>query len=303
MRVNFNFGGTSNNKKKLLDNNNKQINTQKNSFYELNELVGLKDVKKLLEELRAYVLIQKARQKEQLLTERLVLHMIFKGNPGTGKTTVARILAKFFKEVGILEQGHLVEVERADLVGEYIGHTAQRTKEHIRKALGGILFIDEAYSLARGGERDFGREAIDCLVKGMEDNKENLIIILAGYQNEMENFILTNPGIRSRFPIHLDFKDYNLEELIKIAKLMLKKKQYILKFEAELKLKKILRQYIILGIISNGNARFVRNIIEHSIRYQAYRLIENKEKLDKTNLLYITEKDIKDYITKHPITF
>jgi stage V sporulation protein K len=302
MRVNFNFGGTNESRKKLLVNNKPRC-IEKNSFNELNELVGLKDVKKLLKELKAYVLIQKARKKENLITEKLVLHMIFKGNPGTGKTTVARILAKFFKEVGILDQGHLVEVERADLVGEYIGHTAQRTKEHIRKAMGGILFIDEAYSLARGGERDFGREAIDCLVKGMEDNKDNLIIILAGYQNEMEKFILTNPGIRSRFPIHLNFRDYNLDELIAIAKLMLNKKQYILEFEAELKLKKILRQYILSGLISNGNARYVRNIIEHAIRYQAYRLIENKEKLDKTNLLYITENDIKNNIMNHTITF
>lgn len=137
---------------------------------ELNALVGLREVKKLIEEIYAFVEIQRCRQKEKLINEPLVMHMIFKGNPGTGKTTVARILGKLFKEVGVLPKGHLVEVERADLVGEFIGHTAQKTREQIKKALGGILFVDEAYSLTRGGERDFGREAIDTMVNTMISN-------------------------------------------------------------------------------------------------------------------------------------
>ncbi|KKM13063.1 stage V sporulation protein K [Clostridiales bacterium PH28_bin88] len=135
---------------------------------ELDSLVGLTSVKQLVGELRAFVEIQRRRARENLVTEPLVLHMIFKGNPGTGKTTVARILGKLFKEMGILAKGHLVEVERADLVGEYIGHTAQKTRDQIKKALGGVLFIDEAYSLARGGEKDFGKEAIDAMVKAMD---------------------------------------------------------------------------------------------------------------------------------------
>ena len=132
---------------------------------ELDNLIGLDKVKKLVREIYAFIEIQKYRQKERLVTEPLVLHMIFKGNPGTGKTTVARIMGKVFREMGVLSRGHLIEVERADLVGEYIGHTAQKTREQLKRAYGGILFIDEAYSLARGGEKDFGKEAIDCMVK------------------------------------------------------------------------------------------------------------------------------------------
>ena len=175
---------------------------------ELNELIGLQSVKKMILEVQAFVDIQKRRTQEKLAAEPTVLHAVFKGNPGTGKTTVARIVAKLFKEVGVLQKGHLVEVERADLVGEYIGHTAQKTREQIKKALGGVLFIDEAYSLARGGEKDFGKEAIDVMVKAMEDNKDNLIIILAGYKDEMDWFLCSNPGLRSRFPLHIEFPDY-----------------------------------------------------------------------------------------------
>lgn len=161
----------------------------KDAFKELEKLIGLKEVKKTLAEVTAFSLIQAKRTELQLKADPTALHMLFKGNPGTGKTTVARILGSIFKEINILSKGHLVEAERADLVGEYIGHTAQKTKEIIKRSLGGIIFIDEAYTLSQGGEKDFGQEAIATLVKAMEDHRQDLIVILAGYSNEMEHFI------------------------------------------------------------------------------------------------------------------
>jgi stage V sporulation protein K len=258
---------------------------------ELNALIGLKSVKKLIEEIYAFVEIQKCRQIERLAVEPLALHMIFKGNPGTGKTTVARILGKLFKEVGVLPRGHLVEVERADMVGEFIGHTAQKTREQIKKALGGILFIDEAYSLARGGEKDFGKEAIDAMVKGMEDHRDNLILILAGYQDEMEWFIESNPGLRSRFPVHLSFPDYSSQELLDIADLMLKKKQYELSNGAREELRFVIEKEQKCHEHS-GNARLVRNLIERAIRRQAVRLLQPGNKMTRNDLMLLKREDL-----------
>jgi len=261
---------------------------------ELDQLIGLSKVKYLVKEIQAFAQIQKKRQEAKLLTEPQVLHMIFKGNPGTGKTTVARLLGKMFKYMGILQKGHTVEVERADLVGEYIGHTAQKTREQIKRAYGGILFIDEAYSLARGGEKDFGKEAIDTLVKAMEDYKDNLIVILAGYKDEMEWFLQTNPGLRSRFPIQIEFNDYSVDELMQIAKMMVEKRQYKLSPDAIIKLEKILesskndKNYDKLG-----NARLVRNIIEKSLRRQALRLV-NQKSISREDLLQIKAEDISE---------
>lgn len=261
-------------------------------LYELDNLIGLAEVKKLVREIYAFIEIQRRRAHEKLITEPLVLHMIFRGNPGTGKTTVARILGKVFREIGVLNRGHLIEVERADLVGEYIGHTAQKTREQLKKAYGGILFIDEAYSLARGGEKDFGKECIDVLVKAMEDHKDELILILAGYQNEMENFLQTNPGLRSRFPIHIDFPDYNQQELLHIAEQLCAKRQYTLSSDTQGLLLKLLLQ-------SNntndnfGNARTVRNLIEKAIRHQAVRLI-TKTSNTRQELMIIEAVDLKE---------
>ncbi|SJZ60298.1 AAA family ATPase [Selenihalanaerobacter shriftii] len=259
---------------------------------ELDALVGLNKIKTLVNELEAFVKIQQKRKNLNLATEPLVMHMIFKGNPGTGKTTVARIFGRLFKELGLLTKGHLNEVERADLVGEYIGHTAKKTKKAIDEALGGILFIDEAYSLARGGVRDFGKESIDALVKGMEDNRDNLVIILAGYPQEMESFLQTNPGLNSRFPIKVDFDDYTLEELIEIAELMLKKREYKLCKSAKHKLFRILSKARNEVGSEKGNARTVRNIIERAIRIQATRLIDN-EKILREDLMTIQSEDLK----------
>jgi len=259
---------------------------------EIEDLVGLQSVKKLLYEIQAYIEIQKKRKQENLINEPLVLHMIFKGNPGTGKTTVARLVAKLFKELNVLKKGHVIEVERADLVGEYIGHTAIKTREQIQRALGGVLFIDEAYSLARGGEKDFGKEAIDCMVKAMEVYKDQLILILAGYKREMEWFLQTNPGLRSRFPIHIDFPDYNLDELLQIADLMLEKREYKLTCEARLILKNIIEKKLKAGHEHHGNARMVRNLIEKAIRLQAVRLLEKEDNLTRNDLVLITKDDL-----------
>lgn len=263
-------------------------------FEELNNLIGLAHVKKFVEEIYAWLEINKIRQEQGLYNNQQVLHMIFKGNPGTGKTTVARIIGNIFKEMGFLSKGHLVEVERADLVGEYIGHTAQKTREHVKKALGGILFIDEAYSLSRGGEKDFGREAIDTLVKAMEDYKNDFILILAGYSKEMDQFLTSNPGLPSRFPIFLNFEDFTQEQLMAIAEQILKQRQYIFSIDAKEKLRKHIQQKIYYKKIqkdSFGNARYIRNIIERAIRYQAVRLI-NKKKINKEDLITIKSQDL-----------
>lgn len=257
---------------------------------ELEAYIGLVTVKRLIRELQAYVEIQKRRVREKLIAEPLVLHMIFRGNPGTGKTTVARIVGRLLKEMGVLQKGHVIECERADLVGEYIGHTAQKTREQLKKALGGVLFIDEAYSLARGGEKDFGKEAIDALVKSMEDNKDNLVLILAGYSNEMEWFLRTNPGLRSRFPIHIDFPDYTLDELLAIGNSMFKSRQYELTIGGSEALRVHLQSLLKTHPYA-GNARLVRNLVEKTVRKQAVRLFQ-KPSSSREELIQILPVDI-----------
>jgi stage V sporulation protein K len=248
---------------------------KESALEELNSLIGLNKVKELIFEVYAFAEVQKRRERLGLSTEKTVLHMIFKGNPGTGKTTIARIIGKLLFEAGLLEKGHVVEVERADLVGEYIGHTALKTKEQVKKAQGGILFIDEAYSLSRGGEKDFGKECIDCIVKSMEDRAKETVFILAGYPWEMEQFLRSNPGLRSRFPIHLEFPDYNLTDLMRIAELMLKKRDYRLSAESRNALQQIVAAKMSEEVVPS-NARMVRNIIEKAMRRQAVRLIRDR---------------------------
>lgn len=287
---------------KVFNNENSGINSNGESFFHLSDnvlrslnkmerLVGLEKVKRNIYEICAYIAIQNKRQQLNLSVESQTLHMLFMGSPGTGKTTVARILGEIFKELDYLPSGHLVEVERADLVGEYIGQTAQKTKKQIDNALGGILFIDEAYALARGGSTDFGKEAIDTLVKSMEDYKDRLVVILAGYKDEMKLFLKSNPGLSSRFPIHIEFPNYTGEQLLAIAEKMLEERQYYMDKVARKYLFEIINSELSQREINFSNARFIRNLIEKSIRRQAIRLI-NKEKIKKNDLIYLKAEDI-----------
>ncbi|MGV3488333.1 MAG: stage V sporulation protein K [Tuberibacillus sp.] len=257
----------------------------------MNKLIGLEDVKKTVKEIYAWLYINRLRKQYHLKAETQSLHMLFKGNPGTGKTTVARLFGDLFSEMGVLSKGHLIEAERADLVGEYIGQTAQKTRDLIKKAQGGILFVDEAYSLARGGEKDFGKEAIDTLVKHMEDKKDEFILILAGYSSEMERFLQMNPGLPSRFPIIISFPNYNEQELSSISEQMLKEREYKLTSEARRKLSRHLKQKVAESEKSFSNGRYVRNIIEKSIRQQAVRLLREGVP-DRESLLTLRASDI-----------
>lgn len=257
---------------------------------DLDRLVGLGEIKAMMREIIAYVYIQKERNLHSLRNDPCALHMVLTGNPGTGKTTVARIFGRVLKDNQVITRGHLVEVERADLVGEYVGHTAQKTREQIKKALGGILFIDEAYTLAQGGSRDFGQESIATLVKSMEENRDNLVVILAGYPDNMERFIRSNPGLVSRFPLILKFPDYNQTELLQIALQMYTERDYELTGRAQWRLKSILAGDIAGG--KNGNARLVRNIVEKSVRVQALRLYGLGRKPDRQELRLIDDIDL-----------
>lgn len=262
---------------------------------ELEPMVGMENVKTLIYEIYALLYISRMRSEAGLFGGSHVYHMIFKGNPGTGKTTIARIVAKLFQKMGVLSKGHLLEVERADLVGEYIGHTAQKTRDLVRKAMGGVLFVDEAYSLARGGEKDFGKEAIDTLVKCMEDRRNDFVLILAGYPAEIEHFLLTNPGLPSRFPIQIDFPDYSVDQLIQISELMSKDRDYHLAQQSIFKLRQHLMTEKQNDIFSFSNARYVRNILEKAIRHQAVRLLNHYASgvPPKQELLTIRPEDFK----------
>lgn len=259
---------------------------------ELDSLVGLGSVKRMVREIRAFVHVQQQRTRAGLLRQQTALHMAFTGHPGTGKTTVARLIGRLFKEMEVLPKGHLIEVERADLVGEYIGHTAQRTRDLVRRALGGVLFIDEAYSLARGGEKDFGRECIDCLVRAMEEHRDELVVILAGYPDEMNHLVDQNPGLRSRIAVWIHFPDYSPAELIEISRRMLQRWQYRLMPEAAAYLAERIRcGDLNLGGAAGGNARGMRNLLEKALRCQAVRLVESPA-ASETDLMAVTRSDL-----------
>ncbi|MEN0643749.1 stage V sporulation protein K [Alkalicoccobacillus gibsonii] len=259
---------------------------------QLKQFVGLDEVKRLVKEIYAWLYMNQRREQQGLKANKQVLHMIFKGNPGTGKTTVARIIARFFHDMNVLSKGHFIEAERADLVGEYIGHTAQKTRDLIKQASGGVLFVDEAYSLARGGEKDFGKEAIDTLVKGMEDKLHDFVLILAGYSKEMDHFLSLNPGLPSRFPITMSFPNYTIQELMEMIHTMAKDRDYQLSKDAENAVRDHIKQYRNDHEATFSNGRYIRNLIERAIRQQAVRLMKFHQ-YERQALMTLVAEDFK----------
>ena len=265
---------------------------EKSGMEELNELIGLKTVKHDVEELVGLAKVMKMRREKGMKEVPVSLHLVFSGNPGTGKTTVARILAKLYKEIGILEGGQLVETDRSGLVAGYVGQTAIKTQKKIEEAMGGILFIDEAYTLNQKDE-NFGQEAIDTILKAMEDHRDELIVIVAGYTELMKAFVESNPGLKSRFNKYLEFPDYTVDELQQIFELQCRKYQYKLTEEAD----KAVRERIIKVEAAKGenfaNAREVRNLFEKIITNQAAR-VSQLEEVDEEMLTTITIEDLED---------
>ena len=240
---------------------------------ELNDIVGLDEVKTYLNSLEQHLKISKLRAKKGLKTAEVSKHMIFTGNPGTGKTTIARIVSKMMKVAGVLENGQLVEVSRSDLVGKYVGHTAPLTMSVVNSALGGVLFIDEAYSLYRGKDDSFGLEAIDTLVKAMEDHRDDLIVILAGYKKEMESFLDANSGLKSRFANIINFPDYTGEQMLQIAQNIARGKDYVIDEEASAKLLEYFTMVQSKEDSTSGNGRLARNVVEVAILKQSRRVL------------------------------
>ncbi|MBQ6551468.1 MAG: AAA family ATPase [Lachnospiraceae bacterium] len=254
---------------------------------EMDNIVGLEEIKKYILSLEEYYNVQKRRREEGLKASEVSKHMIFTGSPGTGKTTIARIISRYLKAIGVLSGGQLVEVSRADLVGRYVGHTAPLTNNVIRSAIGGVLFIDEAYSLYRGKDDSFGLEAIDTLVKGMEDNRDDLIVILAGYSKEMEEFMTANSGLKSRFPNIIEFPDYTGQELLEIAKITAKSKGYVLDEGVMMPLLAYFNAVQAVRASTAGNGRLVRNKIEEAILNQSRRLVAEPD----ADLSLLTSRD------------
>lgn len=260
---------------------------------QLEGLVGLEEVKKDVKNLVNLMKVRKLRQENDLPVPPMSLHMVFMGNPGTGKTTVARILGGLYAAIGVLKKGQLIEVDRSGLVAGYVGQTALKTREVINSALGGVLFIDEAYALSSGGENDFGREAIETILKAMEDHRDELVVIVAGYDEPMEDFLSSNPGLESRFNKYFHFPDYNGEQLLAIFKGQCSKNSYIMSEEAEAAAKEMFTALYENRDDNFGNGRDVRNCFEDMIVRQSNR-VAAMEAPTKDDLMAVLPEDLKD---------
>ena len=265
---------------------------EKDPMEQLNELIGLTTIKHDVKELADFARIQKMRKDEGLKSVPVSMHLVFTGNPGTGKTTVARILAKLYKNIGVLSGGQLVEVDRSGLVAGYVGQTAIKTQEAIQKAMGGVLFIDEAYALARKDD-NFGQEAIDTILKAMEDHRDEIVVIVAGYTGPMETFINSNPGLKSRFNKYIEFPDYTVDELEGIFKLNCKKYDYTVDEDVMRQVREIIKLRELEKCENFANAREVRNMFEEFITNQARR-VAAMEAPTHEDMVAITLADLMD---------
>jgi len=257
---------------------------------ELNSYIGLEVVKAEVESLINLVKVNKLRREHELPTEELSLHMVFSGNPGTGKTMIARLMSRIYHSLGILSRGHLVEVDRAGMVAGYVGQTAIKTREVVEKALGGVLFVDEAYALTTRGPQDYGQEAVETLLKSMEDHRDDLVVIVAGYVDLMNDFVHSNPGLESRFNRFLYFPDYTVDEMQAIFEMRCEKAGYRLEEGAAGRLREILREES-EDNIGFGNARGVRNLFEQAIARQANRLAK-LDVLTRDQLMTLLKEDL-----------
>lgn len=268
-----------------------QVTDDKDYFEELNNLIGLKNVKAEINEIANFAKVQKMRKEKNLPLAPMSYHLVFTGNPGTGKTTVARLIAKIYKNLGIISKGQLVEADSSDLVAGYVGQTAIKTGELVKKAVGGVLFIDEAYTITEN-EQGYGQEAVDTLLKLMEDYRDDLVVIVAGYPELMKKFINANPGLKSRFNRYIQFEDYNNEELYEIFNLLCSKNKYVISEDAKPEIKKYLEHMKVASGKDFGNGRDIRNYFESVISKQATRLSE-AENITDEDLSLITYDDVK----------